>query len=66
MQTADTIYIIEFKLNGTKEEAMKQIQDKQYTQKYLRSGKAIVLLGVEFDQKSRNIGDYLLHNLPVV
>jgi hypothetical protein len=26
-----TIYIIEFKLNGTKEEALKQIKDKQYT-----------------------------------
>ncbi|MFT5162215.1 MAG: hypothetical protein ACI9FJ_000783, partial [Alteromonadaceae bacterium] len=34
-------------------------------QKYLRSNKAIVLLGVEFDQKSRNIGDYLLHHLVV-
>jgi hypothetical protein len=65
MQTADTIYIIEFKLNGTKEDALKQIQDKQYAQKYLRSNKAIVLLGVEFDQKSRNVGDYLLHNLPI-
>ncbi len=63
MQTADTIYIIEFKLNGTKEEALKQIQDKQYAQKYLRSNKSIVLLGVEFDQGSRNIGDYLLHHL---
>jgi hypothetical protein len=65
LQTADTIYIIEFKLNGTKEEALKQIEDKQYAQKYLRSNKAIVLLGVEFDQKSRNIGDYLLHHLVV-
>jgi hypothetical protein len=65
LQTADTIYIIEFKLNGTKEEALKQIEDKQYAQKYLRSNKAIVLLGVEFDQKSHNIGDYLLHHLVV-
>ncbi len=65
MQTADTIYIVEFKLNGTKEAALQQIQDKKYAQKYLRSDKAIVLLGVEFDQSTRNIGDYLLHQLPV-
>ena len=64
MQTTDTVYVIEIKLNGTKEEALKQIQDKQYAQKYQRSGKTIVLLGVEFDQKSRNIGDYLLYRLP--
>lgn len=63
MQTADTIYIIEFKLNGTKEEALKQIQDKQYAQKYLRSNKAIVLLGVAFDQHSRNIDDFIQHDL---
>ena len=63
IQTADTIYVIEFKLNGTKEDALKQIQDKQYAQKYQRSDKAIVLLGVEFDQKTRNIGDYLLQRL---
>ena len=66
IQTEDTIYIIEFKLNDTKEEALKQINDKQYIQKYQRSGKAIVLLGVEFDQKSRNIGDYLRHDLAAV
>jgi hypothetical protein len=65
MQTVDSIYIIEFKLNGTKEEALKQIQDKQYAQKYLRSNKTIVLLGVEFDQKSRNISDFIQHNLAV-
>ena len=59
MQTADTIYVIEFKLNGTKENALKQIQVKQYAQKYLKSDKAIVLLGVEFDQQTRNIGEYL-------
>ena len=66
MQTVDTVYIIEFKLNGTKEAALKQINDKQYTQKYHRSDKAIVLLGVEFNQKSRNIGDYLRYDLPIV
>jgi hypothetical protein len=56
LQTQDTIYIIEFKLNDTKEAALKQIQDKQYAQKYQNSGKAIVLLGVEFDQTERNVG----------
>ena len=59
LQTDNTIYIIEFKLNDTKEAALQQILDKQYAQKYQNCGKEIVLLGVEFDQKTRNIGEYI-------
>jgi hypothetical protein len=59
LQTGDTIYIIEFKLNDTKEAALQQIKDKQYSQKYQSSSKKIVLLGVEFDPQKRNIGGYL-------
>lgn len=59
LQTDKTIYIIEFKLNDTKEAALQQILDKQYAQKYQNSGKEIVLLGVEFDQQTRNIGEYI-------
>ncbi len=61
LQTQNTIYIIEFKLNDSCEAALKQIQDKQYAQKYQHSGKEIVLLGVEFDQDSRNIGEIVEH-----
>jgi hypothetical protein len=63
LQTSDVIYVIEFKLNGTKEEALLQIHDKQYAQKYLNSAKEVVLLGVEFDQKTRNIGGYVVGDL---
>ncbi|NQZ11520.1 MAG: PD-(D/E)XK nuclease domain-containing protein [Algicola sp.] len=59
LQTDDTIYVIEFKLNGTKEEALQQIYDKQYAQKYQGSDKTIVLLGVEFDKKTRNLGGFI-------
>jgi hypothetical protein len=59
LQTEQTIYIIEFKLNDTKEAALKQIHDRQYALKYQGSGKKIVLLGVEFDQNSRNIGEFI-------
>ncbi|MFT4928408.1 MAG: hypothetical protein ACI8WB_004527 [Phenylobacterium sp.] len=59
LQTDKTIYISEFKLNDTCDAAMAQIHDKQYAQKYQNSSKNIVLLGVEFDQKTRNIGEYV-------
>ncbi|MCJ8268983.1 MAG: ATP-binding protein, partial [Psychrosphaera sp.] len=59
LQTDTTIYVIEFKLNGSKEEALQQIENKHYHQKYQGGTKPIVLLGVEFDQKSRNIGQFV-------
>jgi hypothetical protein len=63
LQTDNVIYVIEFKLNDTKEAAMQQIIDKQYSQKYLHSGKKVILLGVEFDKKTRNIGGFISKNL---
>ena len=63
LQTDKVIYIIEFKLNDTKEAAMQQIEDKQYAQKYLLSGKKVMLLSVEFDKTTRNIGGFISKNL---
>lgn len=65
LQTDDKIYIIEFKLNDTKEAALQQILDKKYAQKYQNSSKEVVLLGVEFDPKTRNIGDYIVGIGPI-
>jgi hypothetical protein len=44
LQTDNTIYIIEFKLNDSCEAALQQIHDKQYAHKYQGSDKKIVLL----------------------
>ena len=58
--TADTIYIFEFKLsgNGTAEDALNQIKEKEYAAKYLTDGKKIVLIGAGFDEKTRTIKDW--------
>ncbi|MDM8521535.1 ATP-binding protein [Anaerolineales bacterium HSG6] len=63
VETADRIYIFEFKLFGTAEEALSQIKEKQYAQKYLKRGKEILLLGVEFDQTEKNIGKWLVETV---
>lgn len=60
IETDDMICIIEFKLKGTKEQALQQILDTEYEQKYLLSGKRNVLIGVEFDQDTRNLGDFVI------
>ncbi len=63
VQTDKIIYVLEFKLQGSKEEALQQIKDKHYTQKYQDQGKQIVMLGVEFNQKERNIGEWIAESL---
>ncbi len=52
-------YVIEFKLNKSADEAMKQIENKEYAQKYLKEGKRIMLIGVNFDFDKGNITDWL-------
>ncbi|PCK00125.1 MAG: hypothetical protein COA42_23950 [Alteromonadaceae bacterium] len=59
IETASRVYVIEFKLNGTKEDALQQIKDKQYAQPYLAGDKAIVLVGVEFDHEQRNLAGWV-------
>ncbi len=53
-----SIYILEFKLNGTKEEALAQIKTKKYYERFLKKDKPIYLVGLEFQNK--NVGEYIL------
>lgn len=62
ISTADHVFVIEFKL-GDAASAMAQIKSKGYHQKYLASGKKIVLLGIGFDVAKRNVGDYLVEEV---
>jgi len=55
----DWIYVVEFKLNKSADEAMKQIEHKEYAMKYRKDGKKIMLLGVNFDFNSGSITDWL-------
>ena len=60
VQTADSIYIFEFKLSGTgtAEDALAQIQKQNYAAKYKTDGKKIVLIGAGFDEVTRTIRDW--------
>ena len=46
VETKDAVFIFEFKVNGTLEEAKAQIHKNQYYQRYEASGKEIYLLAV--------------------
>ena len=60
VKTRDTVYVFEFKLNGTAEEALRQIDTGDYLIPYQLSGKRLVKVGVEFSKETRNISRYLV------
>ena len=62
VKTDKYIYIMEFKM-GTAEEAIKQIEDKEYNKPYMSDGREIILLGVAFDKEKKNISEYLIKTL---
>jgi len=64
IETDTHVYIFEFKLFDSAKNAMEQINNKQYFEKYLLNKKQIVLIGVGFDKNTRNIkDDYIVKNI---
>jgi hypothetical protein len=57
--TEDSVYVFEFKLNGTAEEALRQIEEKGYAAPYGAGSRKVVKVGVEFDKAERNISRWL-------
>ncbi|MDR0629048.1 MAG: ATP-binding protein [Treponema sp.] len=58
VETKGYVYCFEFKLSGTAEDALKQIEDKVYLLPWQGSGKRLIKVGVVFDHEKRNIGSW--------
>jgi hypothetical protein len=63
VQTPQYIYIFEFKFNKNAEDALQQIKDKGYADKYCAIGKPIVGIGVNFNRAKKKIMGWLPENL---
>ncbi len=63
VETKNTLYIFEFKLNKSAQEALNQIVQMQYHEAYYNCGKKIVLVGVSFSTEAKNITDFLVKEL---
>jgi len=63
LKTKTTIFIFEFKINRTADEALDQILDKEYQKQFSLDGRQITLVGVNFDTKSRSLNDWKVHTL---
>ena len=56
----DAIYVFEFKVDGTPEEALEQINSKGYAIPYQPDHRSVVKIGVNFDSTTRTIGDWVI------
>lgn len=60
LQTDQFVYIMEFKLDGTAEEAIKQINDKHYAQAFNADKRKLYKIGINFSNKTRNIERWIV------
>ncbi len=55
MRYPDRTYVFEFKINKSKEEALKQIEEKKYCEKFMGENKSIIMVGINFMIEDRNV-----------
>jgi len=58
----EAIYVFEFKVDGTPEEALAQINSKQYAIPYQADHRKVIKVGVNFDSSTRTIGEWIIEN----
>lgn len=63
IKTAAYIYIIEFKLDGTPQEALEQIERKQYCKPFLGYGLPIIQIGASFSSMSRDLDSWMIRTI---
>ena len=62
LKTDRYIYVMEFKLDGTAEEALRQINGKHYTQPFATDGRKLFKIGVNFSAQTRNIEKWIVES----
>ncbi|MDD6131373.1 MAG: PD-(D/E)XK nuclease domain-containing protein, partial [Bacteroidales bacterium] len=60
LHAPQALYIIEIKLNKSAEEAMEQIELKQYDKRFALLNLPVVKVGVNFSTEARNITDWTI------
>ncbi len=60
VETPDYIYIIEVKLDKSAEEAMQQIEDKQYAAPYAMDPRRLYKIGINFSTTTRKVDGWIV------
>ena len=61
IETDKFIYILEFKLDGSAEEALQQINDKGYVREYASDSRKLFKIGCSFSSETGTIGEWLVN-----
>ncbi len=56
--TKDAVYIFEFKLDGSADEALSQIESKGYAIPYQADGRSVIKIGASFSSQSKNLAEW--------
>ena len=60
LKTDSYIYVMEFKLNGTAEQAIEQIESKGYAEPFAADGRKVVKAGVGFSKAQKTIEKWIV------
>ena len=60
VKTKDYIYVMELKLNGTAEDAIAQIEEKEYALPFATDPRKLFKIGISFSPKTRNIDRWII------
>lgn len=60
VKTTDYMYVFEFKLHGTAEDALRQIDDKGYSLSYTAADRKLIKAGVQFSEEERNFSRWII------
>ena len=58
VETPKYVYIFEFKLDGTADEALAQIEDKGYVRPYASDPRTVFRIGAGFSSETGTIGEW--------
>ena len=61
VETPQYVYIFEFKLDGTAEEALQQIEEKGYAREYDSDKRQVFKIGASFSSETGTIGDWKIN-----
>ena len=56
----DAVYVMELKMRGTAQEALAQINSKDYAIPYQAEGKPVVKIGIAFSQETKTVSDWII------
>lgn len=62
VKTKGFTYVIELKLNGTAEDALSQIEEKQYAFPFAKDSRQLFKIGISFSKETRNIDRWIIRS----